>query len=152
MKPVEIVMEFVAAVEAGDVDRAGSYLSDDFMFSGLMPTPMSREQYLDMLRGLLAAFPDWRLHLSDVQEEAGVVRATAHITGTQTGDLVVPIPDLPVLPATGRSIALPGETQLYSVRGSKISAIHILVVPGGGFHGMYRQLGARLPLPSSIEG
>lgn len=152
MKPVEIVKEFIAALESGGADRAAPFLSDDFSLSGLTPLPMYREQYLDVLRGIMGAFPDWSYNLTDVQEEAGVIRATAHVTGTHTGDLVVPVPDLPVVRATGRRIALAGETHLYSVRGSKISTIHVLVVPGGGFQGIYRQLGARLPLPSIIEG
>jgi len=152
MKPVEIVKEFIAAMERGDIERAASFLSVDFTMSGLTPLPMSKDQYIDVKRGILAAFPDWSYNLSDFQEEAGVIRATAHVTGTHTGDLSVPIPDLPIIKATGKAIALPGETHLYSVRGGKISTIHVLVVPGGGFQGIYRQLGARLPLPSIIEG
>lgn len=152
MKPVEIVKEFIAAMESGDVDRAATFLSDDFALSGLIPLPMYRDQYLDFLRGILTAFPDWSYNLTDIQEEAGVIRATAHVTGTHTGDLVVPVPDLPVIKATGKKVTLPGETHLYSVRGSKISTIHVLVVPGGGFQGVYRQVGARLPLPSVIDG
>jgi predicted ester cyclase len=152
MKPVEIVNEFIAAMESGDVDKAATFLSDDFTMSGLTPLPMYRDQYLDTQRGILAAFPDWSYNLTDIQEEAGVIRATAHFTGTHTGDLIVPVPDLPVIKATGKRIALPGETHLYSVRGSKISTIHVLVVPGGGFQGIYRQVGSRLPLPSIIEG
>ncbi|MHB0868017.1 MAG: ester cyclase [Chloroflexota bacterium] len=152
MKPAEIVKQFVAALESGDVDRAASYLSDDFAFEGLTPVAMPSWQYLDVQRGLLVAFPDWSFNLRDVREEAGLIKATAHITGTQKRDLVVPLPDLPALPATGKAISLPDETQIFTVRGSKIAAIRVLVVPNGGFQGLYRQLGAQLPVPTNVTG
>lgn len=152
MKPGDIVREFVAALESGDVDRAAGYLSDDFALIGLTPTPLSRQMFLDVVRGLLAAFPDWSWNLSDLQEDAGVVRATARVTGTHIGDLEVPVPELPAVRATGKRIALPAETHLYTTRGGKVGALYVLLVPGGGFQGLYRQIGARLPSPSVVKG
>jgi len=151
-KPVETVCDFIEALESHDIDRAAEYLADDFSFIGLTPFPMDKGMYIEFQRGIAAAFSDWSLNLTGIQEEGGVVRGTARTTATHTGDLVLPIPDLPVLPATGKIIKLPAETHLYSVRGGKISSIHVLVVPGGGLQGVYRQLGARVPLPSIIEG
>ncbi len=152
MKRTDIVKAFVKALESHDLEKVASYLSDDFTFTGLTSLPIGREGFLDLQRGILSAFRDWSYNLSDVVEEGGMVRATARITGTHTGDLVVPVPDLPVVPATGRRFSLPAETHLYSVRGSKIATLRILVVPGGGFQGLYRRLGARLPEPSLING
>lgn len=145
-------MQFVAALESRNVDRAAGYLSDDFVFEGLTPMAMPGWQYLDVQRGLLAAFPDWSFNLKDVRQEAGLIKATAHVTGTQKGELVVPLPDLPALPATGRCISLPDETHVFTVRGNKIAAIRVLVVPNGGFQGLYRQLGAQLPVPTNVTG
>ncbi len=152
MKPAEIVQQFVAALEAGDVEMAAGFLSDDFTFTGLTPLPMMREQYLEVQRGLGSAFPDLRFNQRDIREEAGVIKATAHITGTQRGDLVLPLPDLPAVRATGKCISLPDETQIFTVRGSKISLVQVLVFPDGGFQGLYRQLGARLPVPENVTG
>jgi len=152
MKPVEIVQRFVAALEAGNVEMAAQYLSDDFTFSGLTSLPIMREQYLQVLRGLISAFPDLRFNLRDIREEAGVIKVTAHITGTQRGELVLPLPDLPAVRPTGRRISLPDETQIFTVRGSKISFIKLLLFPGGGFQGLYRQLGVRLPVPENVTG
>lgn len=152
MKGVDAVKEFVKALESRDLEKAAGYLSVDFEFSGLTPLPIGREGYLDVQRGILSAFRDWRFNLSDVHERAGTIEATAHITGTQTGDLVVPVPDLPAVPATGKHVSLPGETHFYRVRGSKIASLRVVVTPGGGFQGLYGQLGARLPSPSAITG
>ena len=152
MKPVEIVQQFVAALEAGDVEMAASYLSDDFTFSGLTTLPMIREQYLEVQKGLSSAFPDLCFNLRDIREEAGVVKATIHITGTQRGELVLPLPDLPVVKVTGKGVSLPDETQIFTVRGNKISFIQVMVFPNGGFQGLYRQLGARLPVPENVRG
>ncbi len=152
MKPAEIVKQFVAALEAGRVDVAAGYLSDDFTFRGLTALPIMREQYLEVQKGLRSAFPDLRFNLRDIREEAGVIKATAHITGTQIGNLVLPVPDLPAVAATGKCISLPDETQIFTVRGSKIGSIEVLVFPNGGFQGLYRQLGVRLPVPENVTG
>ncbi|MGE5619256.1 MAG: ester cyclase [Sphingomonadaceae bacterium] len=152
MKPADIVKQYVAALETGDVDRAAGFLSDDFEVAGLTPLSIPRWQYVETLRGLLSAFPDLRFNLRDVHEEAGLIKATVHITGTQERNLVVPVPDLPSVPATGKCISLPDETQTFTVRGNKIASLRVSVSPGGGFQGLYRQLGARLPVPSAITG
>lgn len=152
MTAKEIVKDFVKALESGDLDKTAGYLSDDFAYVGPIPLALGRDQFLEVQRGLLAAFPDRSLNLAEVEEEAGVVRATVRFTGTHTGDLVLPVPDLPLVRATGKTVFLPLETHLYTVRGSKIASIHVLLVPGGGFQGIYSQLGARLPAPQSIKG
>ena len=152
MKGVEIVKEFVKALESRDVDKAAGYLSADFEMRGLTPLPISRESYLQIQRGIQSAFKNWRLNLSDIHERGGMVEATAHITGTHTGDLVLPVPDLPAVPATGKTISLPGEIRQYKVRGTKIASLRVIVTPGGGFQGLYGQLGAKLPLPAAIKG
>ncbi len=152
MKGVDIVKEFVKALESRDLEKAAACLSIDFEMSGLTPLPISRESYLEIQRGIQSAFKNWRLNLSDIHERAGMVEAMAHITGTHSGDLVLPVPDLPAVPATGKTISLPGETHQYRVRGTKIASLRVIVTPGGGFQGLYGQLGARLPLPSVING
>ena len=152
MKRAEIVQQFVAALEAGDVEMAARYLSDDFTFSGLTSLPMMREQYLEVQSGLRSAFPDLHFNLRDIREEAGVVKATVHVTGTQRGDLVLPLPDLPAVRTTGKPISLRDETQIFTVRGSKIGSIKVLLFPNGGFQGLYWQLGARLPVPKDVPG
>lgn len=151
-KATDVVREFVEALESGDLESAAEHMADDFVYVGPVPMPLGKTRFLDLQRGILAAFPDWSHNLGEMQEEGGVIRVTAEFTGTHTGDLVLPIPDLPVIPATGRAVSLPAETQLYTVRGGKVAGLFVLLVPGGGFQGMYRQLGARLPLSSGFKG
>lgn len=152
MKGVEIVREFVKALEARDLERAAEFLSVDFTLSGFTHLDIGREAYLEIMQGILSAFKDWRYNFDDLQETAGRIEGTARPTGTQTGDLVLPVPDLPAVPATGKCIALPGEVHQYRVRGRKISSLHVVLTPGSGFQALFRQLGAGLPVPSAIEG
>ena len=42
MEPQEVVQAFVDVFNAGDLDAAASYLSDDFQFHGSMPEPLFR--------------------------------------------------------------------------------------------------------------
>ncbi len=152
MKGVEIVGEFVKALESRDLELAGEYLSVDFTLSGLTHLDIGREAYLEIMQGILSAFKDWRFNFDDLHESAGMIEGMAHPKGTQTGDLVLPVPDLPAVVATGKCIALPGEIHQYRVRGRKISSLHLVLTPGGGFQGLFRQLGVGLPVPSVIEG
>ena len=65
---------------------------------------------------------------------------------------MIPVPDLPPVEATGKEVELPESTYSFDVRGSKIGNISVLVAPGGGFQGMFNQLGAKLPSPERIPG
>jgi hypothetical protein len=152
MKGLDVVKEFVGALESRDLEKGASLLSVDFAFAGLTPVPISRDDCLEIIRRLQSAFGDGRLTVRDPRERGGVIEATVDVAGTHTGDLVLPVPDLPAVPATGKRVFLSGSTVQLKVRGSKIASLRVVVTPGGGFQGLYRQLGAKLPLPSAIVG
>ena len=79
---IKIVENFMELLEAGDIDRATSYLSDDFTFSGLTPTTLSRERFIEAEQAILSAFPDRSFTTSNVRKDAGLVRAEVHFKGT----------------------------------------------------------------------
>jgi hypothetical protein len=67
------------------------------------------------------------------------------ITGTQTGELNLPLPGFQKLAATGKHVSLPKEPTTVTVKDGKISRLESTVVPGGGVSGVLAQLGVALP-------
>jgi hypothetical protein len=148
MNAEEITRAILGAIESGDMDKAGSYMSDDFVFSGPVPEPISGAQWLGLQRLLLVAFPDWSFNLSDVQVTGNVARTTHQITGTHTGDLDLSPMSLPVIPATGKSIKLPVEHAELTIEGNKAVRLHVPDVSSdGGVPGILQQLGVEMPPP-----
>ena len=96
---------------------------------------------------LTTAFPDLSFngHILHEEREAdqswSVLFVTA-VTGTQTGDLI--LPTLPVIPATGMTIALPYRHLEYLVIGDTITAITADFSPSG-LEEILAQLGMELP-------
>jgi len=147
MNAEEITRKLFTAIESGDMDTAASYLSDDFVFSGPVPEPISGEQWLGLQRLLQAAFPDWSFNLTNVQVTGNVARTTHQITGTHTGDLDLSPMGMPVVPATGKSVKLPVEHSDVTFEGDKAVRLHADVSAGGGVPGILQQLGVEMPRP-----
>lgn len=147
MNAEEITRAIFTAIESMDMDTVGSYLTDDFTFSGPVPEPISGEQWLGLQRQMSAAFPDWSFNLSDVQVTGNVARTTHQITGTHTGDLDLSAMGLPVVPATGKAIKLPVEHADLTVEGGKVVRLHADVPADGGVPGLLQQLGVEMPPP-----
>jgi hypothetical protein len=73
------------------------------------------------------------------------VVAAVQITGTQTRDLILPIPGMPTIPATNKNVPLPGEHLEFTFMGDKIASLASDNVTGGGVPGVLQQLGVPLP-------
>src|SRR6266487_1963941 len=107
MSATEIVQDFSAALEAKDLDKAASYLSDDFMLRGPTPQPVGKNEFIAIQGAFFQAFPDWSFNQSALQEQGDKVISTVQITGTHTAPLVMP--GMPPIPATGKKVSLPQE-------------------------------------------
>ena len=108
------------------VKALASYLSDDFAGRGFLPQPVQKAQYLDFMQAIMMAMPDWSFHdrLLDegpVTEQGERALFITQITGTHTGDLI--LPDLPVIPATGTKISLPYRHLEYFVNEKTIMTL-----------------------------
>jgi ketosteroid isomerase-like protein len=148
MSVAETVRVLFEAIDAGDMDTAASYLSSDFVFSGPVPEPIGKDQWVGMQRLLLAAFPDWSFNLSGVQEQGNTATTTHQITGTHTGDLDLSMMGMPTIPATGKAIKLPVEHAQCTVEGGKVVKLHAAENPDSGVPGMLKQLGVEMPPPA----
>jgi hypothetical protein len=145
MNAQQITQKVLKAIEAQDWDGAQALLSDDFTFSGAVPRPISAHEWLGVHRALANAMPDFRFNYVATGAEDGVAEGTVSLTGTNTGELVVPMPGIPRVAATGKHIALPKERVKVTARGDKLSNYEVEQVPNGGLPGILKQMGVALP-------
>jgi hypothetical protein len=142
MRPQEVVEKALRDIEKGAID-ASSY-TEDMVFSGPVPRPMNRNEYVALLRDIVRGCPDWNFHARDYRVVGDTVKFTINITGTQTKTLAGIIPGMDPLPATNRHFILPEEHLTIKVRGDRISECVADTVPGGGVMGLLSQLGVQL--------
>ena len=151
MSPVDIVKDFMIALESKDFDTAASYLSDDFAFSGWTPQPLDKDQFITVMGELKAGIPNLSYHFHTVRDvrdlvQESTVKAAIQMTGTQTDSFILPPLGLPPIPQMARSVSLPEEHWDYTLQNRKIVNITVQRVPGGGIQGLLRQLGIELPI------
>lgn len=145
MSKVETVKTFSEALEARDFDKAAAYLTDDFVFAGPVPQPIGKREFIAVQSAFENAFPDWSFNSHDEVEQGDQVTAAVQITGTHTRDLVLPMPGMPSIPATGKRVSLPEEHLTFTFKGDKIASLTSDNTPGGGVPGVLAQLGVPLP-------
>ncbi len=145
MTKTEAVKAFSAALEARDFEKAASYLSDDFVFTGPIPQPLGKQEFIAVQTAFENAFEDWSFNSHDEVEQGEKVVAAVQITGTHTRDLVLPMPGMPPIPATHKKVSLPEEHLEFTFKGDKIASLTSDNVPGGGVPGVLQQIGVPLP-------
>lgn len=145
MTKTETIKAFSAALEARDFEKAASYLSDDFVFSGPLPQPIGKQEFIAVQKAFGDAFEDWSFNSHDEVEQGDKAIAAVQITGTHTSDLVLPMPGIPPIPATYKKVSLPEEHLEFTFKGDKIASLTSDNVPGGGVPGALQQIGIQLP-------
>jgi hypothetical protein len=147
MDPKAIVQAAIQAWEEKNVNAFASYLADDLICRQMLPQTEGKAQLLSFVNSLTTAFPDWSFngHILHEEREAdqswSVLFVTA-VTGTQTGELI--LPTLPIIPATGRKIALPNRHMKFFITHGTISAINSDFSPDC-LEEVLAQLGLELP-------
>ena len=147
MSPKAIVQAAIQAWEEKNSNAFASYLADDLICQHILPETVSKTQLLTFVNALTTAFPDWSfnghvLYEEQMAQQTWKVRFVTAITGTQTGDLV--LPTLPIILATGRKIALPNRHMEFLVTGDTIGAITADFSPDS-LEEVISQLGLELP-------
>lgn len=142
MNQRDTVQALMNAIEQEEWAQAASYLTDDFVFSGAVPQPIGSAEWLGIHKAFAAAYSDFRLNYQFGAEEGERVHCTVQLSGKQTSELRIPMPGVPVVPATGKTVSLPREAITVTFRAGKIADFHVDPVEGGGLPGMLKQLGA----------
>jgi hypothetical protein len=145
MDAQKLVRDTFTAMEAGDMAKAGGYLTDDFMFSGPVPQPIGKADFLGLQGALVKAIPDWKFNSSNFKVQGDTLKGTVQITGTHTETLAPIMPGMPPVPATGKRVTLPQEPFTVTIRGDKLASFEAAQVAGGGVPGLLAQIGVALP-------
>jgi hypothetical protein len=146
MEIQDIVNHVLDSLERGDAQSDARYYADNFTFSGPVPEPLDKSQFLDLMAKMTSGIPDWKFNRGKLRVEGQTVIVPVQITGTQTRTMPSLMPGMPDLPATNRSIRNPPEVIQVTFQGERVVDIHVDPVPGGGVLGMLEQLGVAIPV------
>lgn len=149
--PKDVVRAWVDAMNRGDVEAAMAMLTADATIVGPAPEPLTRDEFAAIHYALSRAIPDWNFHARDYRERGEDVLVRFEITGTHTGDLLLPLGNAPKIAATGKPIRQPLEEPIFSVSDGRITALRLPHVAGGGVGGILAQIGAPLPAKARTE-
>jgi predicted ester cyclase len=141
----EIAEVYADAFNAGDLDTLADLLADDFQFSGPVPEPIDRDQFLVLMEVMWNAFPDLQFNTRLVDISRNVVRFTNQLAGTHTGDLDLSFMGMGVIPATGRSFSMAREDGESVVDDGYVVSTHIYPTEGAGLIAILDQLGIKVP-------
>lgn len=146
-REIEIVREFMSALDNNEQDIYEGYLSDNFVFSGWTPRPLDRHGFLEVVHALEEGFPGLTYNLHNVLEEGeNRVSATWQVTGYQSNSFIIPVLGTPPIPQTAQSISMPSENVIYILGDEKIQRIEVEQIYGGGIKGLIAQLGIDIPI------
>ena len=109
----KLALEVLDALNAGEIDRVGALVHDDFVDHGAPPwAPQGRAGYLQIMRFLKNAL-SIRYELHEVVSDGDLVAARATVHGVHnTGHLG--------FPATGKPYAMP-TMHMYRARGGLLA-------------------------------
>ena len=139
------VQSLMDAVQMGDFEKAKSYLSNNFKFSGPVPEPISGEEWMGMSASLKAAFPDLNYHFNIESVDGDTAHISGELSGTHKSDLDLTAMHMGVIPATGKSFKAAHEHGKTIVRDGKVTAWTMEPTKGAGLMAILDQLGVKVP-------
>lgn len=144
MNNKQLAEAYVAAFNTGDFKTLANYLAPDFQFSGPIPQPVGRDQFLGLMENMLRAFPDIEFNTRIVSVDGNVVRFTNQLAGTHTGDLDLSAMGMGVIPATGRSFSMARENGESVIEDGYIVSTHVAPTKGAGMIAILHQIGVEV--------
>lgn len=146
MSSMQVVQEFVAAINAHDVNRLKSVLAEDFIFRPEGDVRLPAPAYIGTVVALTTGFPDFTLTANTYQIEGDqVVVPMQDNEATHTGRFAYPVPNYPVVEATGRRVHFKGFNWIFTVRENQIAELRLDLPPDAGMDNVLTQLGIQPP-------
>jgi predicted ester cyclase len=144
MSVEEVAREFVSRMT--DEAAVQAMLSADATVSGgVLPAAMPAMEAFRMIGGLQAGFPDIHFEPQKVSVNGDQATVDVQITGTNSGAVSLPLPGMTgSIPPTGRKVSVT-DRFVITVRGDKVSQMHVDSPSGGGVAGILEQLGVNRP-------
>ena len=145
MDPKETVQTVMDALQKGDFDKARTYLSNDFKFSGPIPEPINADAWMGVSKTLKKAFSnlDYQFKIEGV--EGDVVKTSAQLKGTNDGDIDLSAFHMGVIPATKKSFAVGREPGKATVKDGKVTSWSNEPSADAGLMAILGQLGVKPP-------
>jgi predicted ester cyclase len=138
MKNTPLVLQrYVDGLKTHDVEKVASTLSDELAFVAPNRT-LNQTEFLNMLRALYTAFPDWHYVHADPEIRGGVIAIKWRQSGTHTGTFNMP--GLAPIAATGRAVTIADQYFFYTIRHGLIVTIQPDPIPGGAPRGILEQI------------
>lgn len=147
MNAIELVKSGLADIEAGRADKFSARLADDFVFTGPVPKPIGKREFIGMVSSLVSAMPDWKYNPTDFHQEGDKVTAILQISATNTGEINLPFLGIFKVPPTGKRINLAKQPTTFTVKDDRVMRIDSLSDPNVGVLGVLKSLG--IPVPGS---
>jgi predicted ester cyclase len=129
-----------------DAEKIRSLVTADAVASGgVLPQPMPLLDTLNLISNLKAAFPDIKFKVQEIMVNGNLAIVKAQWGGTNTGPVNLPVPGMPSnIPATGKKVSVQ-DTYILTLKGDKISRVHVESPDDGGIPAALAQLGVRMP-------
>jgi predicted ester cyclase len=142
MSVEQVVRDFFASWSTGKV---ADHVTPDAMVSGgILPQAMPALEAFKIIAAVQAAMPDFKVAVEKVTTQGDQATVLGRISGTQTGALSLPMPGMPTVPATGKKVSAPDKF-ILTVKGDKVSQMHVDSPADGGIPAMLAQLGVKMP-------
>jgi predicted ester cyclase len=145
MDTKKVAEEFLVAFNADDIEKCRSFLADGFTFSGPTPEPVSADQWMGIVMGMRAAFPDLNYNIKISGVDGDKVMTTTQLTGTHTSDWDLSAMGMGLIPATGKSFSNPTEEGVMTIENGKITSYFINAKEGSGVPGILKKIGVEMP-------
>jgi predicted ester cyclase len=141
-----VIGRYLDALSARDLTAIAGCITDDVEYRGAFGH-LDRSGYLDLLKGLFVAFPDWSFEHGRLRFGWDHATIELRMHGTHTGPLVLDMLGLQPSEPTGRVVVLPPQDVHYTVRDRLVWRIEPVAAPGAGLPGILEQIEAPVPSP-----
>lgn len=144
MDNLEIVKHFYTQLEQGNIESAGNFLAEDFIFEGSLPQKFDKSTFLTIYGNLVHAFSDFNFHLLDLYEDDDIVSGVFQISGFHSDTLDLSPINGPVIRATGTEIRLSKDRFVAILLNEKITRIYSSSSEDEGIEGILQAIGSNL--------
>ena len=128
-----------------NLEKLKTMLTADAMASGgVLPQPIPAMEALKVTGGLTTAFPDLKFDVQQVTVNGDQATVNVQWSGTNTGELSLPIPGMQPVPPTGKKVSVK-DTYIITVQGDKVSHFTVKSPADGGIPAALAQMGVKMP-------
>ena len=145
MNSQETVQALMDSVQKGDFDKAKTFLSDDFQFTGLIRRPINGKTWLRMSASLKMAFAGLNYHFKVDSADGSIVNTTSQMTGNNRGAFDLTGLRMGVISATNKNFSTATENHTVTVKDEKVSSWVVEPTEGAGLMAILKQLDVTLP-------